>query len=153
MDIKDDKPIKKEHPFCAGNKLGGKPLGTRNKTTLMLESLGADNAEEITRVVIEMARKGDLSAAKIILDRMWPVPKPSTYVTRKWLADVHTQSDINKVMTEVLNDISNGIISLEEGEQLTRVIEKKSQSIQSCMHEELEGVRVQLEKVKREGVV
>ena len=145
----NDKPIapKKEHPFCAGNKLGGKPLGARNKTTLMLESLGADNAEEITRVVIEEARKGDMTAAKMILDRMWPVPKPSTYVTRKWLADVHTQSDINRVMTEVLNDMGNGIISLEEGEQLTKVIEKKAQSIQSCMQEELEHMKEQLKQV------
>src|SRR5665213_366817 len=37
----------------------GKPKGTRNATTRMLEALLAGEAEEITRKAIEMAKAGD----------------------------------------------------------------------------------------------
>ncbi len=45
----------------------GKPKGARHKTTLM-----QDDAERIVNAVITAACNGDMTAAKIILDRICP---------------------------------------------------------------------------------
>jgi hypothetical protein len=53
----------------------GKPKGARHKTTLMAEKLMQDDVKEIVNAVIAAARNGDMTAAKIILDRIAPVSR------------------------------------------------------------------------------
>ena len=48
----------------------GRPLGSRNRATLLMESLMADDAEAIGRKAIEMAKGGDLAAIRLCLDRL-----------------------------------------------------------------------------------
>ena len=50
----------------------GKPKGARHKTTLLAERLMQDDAERIVNAVITAACNGDMTAAKIILDRICP---------------------------------------------------------------------------------
>ena len=52
----------------------GKPKGTRNATTRMLEALLAGEAEEITRKAIEMAKAGHLPAIRELFDRLFGKP-------------------------------------------------------------------------------
>lgn len=51
----------------------GKPKGARHKTTLTADRLMQDDVGEIANAVITAALKGDMMAAKIILDRIAPV--------------------------------------------------------------------------------
>ena len=53
----------------------GKPPGTRNKTTMLAEKLMQDDARDIVRVVLEAAKGGDMTAARLILERIFPVRK------------------------------------------------------------------------------
>ena len=48
----------------------GKPKGLRHKTTLMAEKLMLDDAKRIVNAVITAACNGDMTTAKIILDRI-----------------------------------------------------------------------------------
>ena len=51
----------------SGNPRGKKP-GTKNKTLQLFRS----SDEQLQRKVLEMALSGDLSAMKIVADRLWP---------------------------------------------------------------------------------
>ena len=50
----------------------GKPKGARHKTTLLAEKLMQDDAENIVNAVLTAARDGDMTAARIVLDRILP---------------------------------------------------------------------------------
>ena len=62
------KPFKKGQ---SGNP-AGKPKGTRHKTALLAEKLMSDDVEAIVKAVVDAAKSGDLTAAKIVLDRIAP---------------------------------------------------------------------------------
>src|SRR5215467_1387793 len=53
----------------------GRPRGSRNRATLLMESLLADDAEAIGRKTIEMAKQGDMAAIRLCMDRLAPAPK------------------------------------------------------------------------------
>src|SRR5262249_19741622 len=48
----------------------GRPRGARNRTTLLMESLLADDAEAIGRKAIAMAKQGDMAAIRLCMDRL-----------------------------------------------------------------------------------
>src|SRR5262249_60234281 len=48
----------------------GRPRGSRNKTTVLMQNLLEDEAEEITRKAIEMAKAGDMRAIRVCMDRL-----------------------------------------------------------------------------------
>jgi hypothetical protein len=56
-------------PGQSGNP-AGRPKGSRNKATLAVEVLLDGEAESITRKAIELAKKGDLAAIRLCLDRI-----------------------------------------------------------------------------------
>ena len=59
----------------------GRPVGSRNKTTLMAQSLFDGQAEQICQKVINMAVKdGNWSALKACLDRLLPPLKSAPVV-------------------------------------------------------------------------
>ena len=51
----------------------GRPRGSRNRATLLMEGLLADDAEAIGRKAIEMAKQGDMAAIRLCMDRLAPV--------------------------------------------------------------------------------
>src|SRR5262249_24150308 len=53
----------------------GRPRGSRNGATLVMEGLLADDAEAIGRKAIAMAKQGDMAAIRLCMDRLAPVPK------------------------------------------------------------------------------
>jgi len=50
----------------------GRPRGARNKSTVLLQELLEGEAEAITRKVIELAKKGDMTAIKLCMERLAP---------------------------------------------------------------------------------
>jgi hypothetical protein len=50
----------------------GRPRGSRNKTTMLMQNLLEDEAEAIARKAIEMAKAGDMAAIRVCMDRLAP---------------------------------------------------------------------------------
>ena len=61
-------------PGRSGNP-GGRPRGSRNRSTQALEAILDGEAEALTRRAIEMALEGDGPAMRMCLDRLMPVRK------------------------------------------------------------------------------
>lgn len=62
----------------SGNKKG-RPKGSKNKTTLVKEQIEAGlvaeaeaDALEIYRTTVELAKQGDTTCLKMLMDRYWP---------------------------------------------------------------------------------
>jgi peptidoglycan hydrolase CwlO-like protein len=51
---------------------------------------------------------------------------------------VITQEDANNALTKIMNDVANADLSLEEADQLMSLIQRKIDSTQLCIREELE---------------
>jgi hypothetical protein len=60
-------------PFKAGNP--GRPPGSKNKVTQMVEHLAEGQAEQLVQKVLELAQAGDVSCLRMMLDRLWPARK------------------------------------------------------------------------------
>ena len=61
-------------PGKSGNPKG-RPGGARNRATLIAEQLLDGEAEAITRMAIDLAKKGDLAAVRLCLERLVPARK------------------------------------------------------------------------------
>ncbi|MBS0586855.1 MAG: hypothetical protein JSS37_02625 [Proteobacteria bacterium] len=53
----------------------GRPAGARNKASLMLDKLMEKGAQDIVETVIDRAKGGDMTAARLILERLAPPAK------------------------------------------------------------------------------
>jgi hypothetical protein len=107
--------------FAPGNALGGKPKGARNRTTLAVEALMGDEAEHITRVCIDAAKKGDMVAAKIVLDRVAPVRKGRPVVI-PGMPIVASIDDIPRAHAALIAAVADGHVTAEEAAPLSAML-------------------------------
>jgi hypothetical protein len=98
---RDNTGQKQNHLFPPGQSgnPNGRPLGSRNKTTLAIESLLDGEAETLTRKAIELAKAGDLVALRLCLDRVCPPRKdrPVTFA----MPTLETAADVKRAAFEL----------------------------------------------------
>ena len=58
----------------------GRPRGARNRTTILMQSLLAANAEAIARKAIDLAKDGDIAAIRICMERLAPARRTEPVV-------------------------------------------------------------------------
>jgi hypothetical protein len=110
-------------PFPLGNKANpyGRPKGSRNKATLIVEALLDDEAEAIVRKVIERAKKGDLIALRLCLDRIAPARRDRP--VRFTLPELGSAGDASRAMTAITIAVARGELTPAEAAELSRLIE------------------------------
>jgi hypothetical protein len=64
-------------PFTAGasGNPAGKPKGCRNRAAVLLDAINDDDLTAIVAKLVTRAKSGDMSATKILLDRLVPAPR------------------------------------------------------------------------------
>ena len=77
MDDASKKPSEtRGRPFEPGNPGGpSRPAGSRNKATLVLDQIADDAGKAILERMVEAAKGGDMRAAELVLQRIWPARK------------------------------------------------------------------------------
>ena len=115
-------------PGQSGNPKG-KPQGTRNKATQMVLSLMEGSAEEITQAVLEAAKGGDLSAAKMVLERLAP-PMRERPINID-LPDTSTAQGCADAANAVLQAVGVGDLLPGEGAALAGIVENRRRSIET----------------------
>ena len=103
----------------SGNPSGKKP-GTRNHASRLIETMMAGDVEEITQKVISAAKNGDLTAARIILDRISP-PRKDPPITLD-LPRLETASDAVEAMRSIVCSVTQGEISPSEATSLADLV-------------------------------
>jgi soluble cytochrome b562 len=91
----------------------GRTKGSRNKSTLVLEQIGIDEAVSIWRTVLNLAKGGDLNACKIALDRVFPVRKGAWNLIENTLGKMN-HTDIGDFASRTVTAFKEGSITSEE---------------------------------------
>lgn len=118
-------------PFEKGNPGGpGRPAGSRNRATLLLDKLAEGDGKDILAKTIEAAKAGDLRAADIVLSRVWPVRRGGRPVVFE-LPPVETAADIVKAVGNVATAVAGGELTPEEGNAVAAILEVKRKAIET----------------------
>ena len=130
---KNDPKMRKApgRPFEPGHSGGpGRPAGSRNKATLLLDQLAEGDAQAVLEKQLELAKGGDQRAAEIVLSRVWPVRKgrPVTLA----IPPIITAADIVAALGAVANAMAAGEVTPDEAASVASVLEVKRRSIETA---------------------
>jgi hypothetical protein len=113
-------------PFKPGNP--GRPPGSKNKITQMVEQLAEGQAEQLIQKVLELAQAGDVACLRMILDRLWPLRKgqPVNVV----MPPINTPQDVVSAIASIWTGIRDGRLTPEEASALSIVVDRSVQAIE-----------------------
>ena len=115
-------------PGQSGNP-AGKPRGSRHKTTLFAEKLMQDDAEKIVKAVIEAAGNGDMTAARLILDRICPAPKGRAIQFD--LPNITSLADLGSATAAIVSEMAAGKLTPDEASTVAGVLEFKRKALET----------------------
>lgn len=115
-------------PGQSGNP-AGKPKGARNHATRAVLKLIEGGAEEITRAVLEAAKRGDMGAARFILERIVPAVKERPVSVD--LPDITTAEDVAKAQASILQAVAKGELMPGEGAVLAGIVEARRKALET----------------------
>lgn len=121
----------------------GKPKGVRHTATQISYALMEGNLEEVLATVIERAKGGDMTACKMVLDKVLPNTKDRSIALEMPL--INDLKDVGNAQAEILQAVANGSITPNEGERVASIIEARRRSIETI---DLEARISQLEGQK-----
>jgi hypothetical protein len=96
----------------------GKPKGARHKTKLLAERLMQDDAENIVNAVLTAARNGDMTAAKIILDRLVPVRRAVSFDLPK----IECKADVVPANAAILAAVADGDLTPGDAAEISKLV-------------------------------
>ena len=105
-------------PFEKGNR--GRPAGSRNKVTVAIETLMGKFGEQVAARVIKRASDGDMTAARLVLERIAP-PRRGRPVHLK-LPDIGDAAGLMAAHAAVLRAVATGKLTPEEAEPFSAML-------------------------------
>lgn len=105
----------------------GRPAGSRNKLTILMQSVLAEKAEELISKAVALALEGDPTALRLCIDRLLPPCKD-----RPIHLDLPTNASdaaILEASQNVLAAIAAGEITPREGETLANILKAHLQIV------------------------
>jgi hypothetical protein len=106
----------------------GKARGTRHHITVLAERLMGGDVKAVVTKVVEAAKGGDMTAARLILDRIVPARRgrPVTFT----LPVVATTADLVAALGAILAAVATGELTPDEGAAVAGLIESKRKAIE-----------------------
>ena len=114
--------------FAPGNP--GRPKGARHAALLALDAIGAEDAAEVMRAVVEAAKGGDMRAADILLRRLWPERKGRPVNVD--LPPLDGAGGIAAALDAVAEAVAAGEVTPEEGQAVAAVLETQRRAIETA---------------------
>ena len=99
----------------------GRPRGARNRTTVLLENLLAEDGEAIARKAIELAKAGEIAALRMCLDRLVPARKDEPGVFD--LPALDTAADSVAAAARIVAAVADGDLTPSEAMDVAKVID------------------------------
>ena len=98
----------------------GKPLGARNKVTLAVEGLMGKYGEQVAARVIKRASDGDMTAARLVLERIAPIRRGRS--VRLKLPDIVDAASVMNAHAALLSEVAAGKLTPEEAEPISAML-------------------------------
>jgi hypothetical protein len=112
----------------------GKPKGARHKSTMAAMALLQGEAQALTRVCIDKALEGDLTALKLCLDRI--IPPSKDHPVDIVLPTIRTLDDLPGFTAELLDAVATGRIGATEAEKICKISTAHVQAVQLSTFEQ-----------------
>jgi hypothetical protein len=106
----------------------GRPKGTRSRATILAEKLMLADEEEIVASVIQAAKGGDMTAARLVLERIAPIRKGRPITLALPVTD--TAADIGEAMSAVITQMATGEVTPEEATTVIGLLDAKRKAIE-----------------------
>ena len=105
-------------PFQRGNP--GRPRGSKNRTTRLLEQLMAREGDKLTRKAVDLALDGNVKCIEMCLDRLIPrrIGRPVNFT----LPAVNGAKDVVVAMAAITNAVNDGSLTTEEAGQMVHIL-------------------------------
>jgi hypothetical protein len=129
-------------PGQSGNPKG-RPRGSRNRVTLVALAAMEEGAEAIARKVVGLAKEGDMSAARLVLERLVPPAKERPIFLA--LPSTETATGIAEAQHAILQAVAAGDLLPGEGTALAGIVEARRKAVETL---ELEARISALEEKK-----
>jgi hypothetical protein len=128
-------------PFAPGNP--GRPPGSKNKTTLFAAGLSSEDAAEIMRVGVEMAKARNERLAKLFIERMLPKQRP----VQVDLPHISFASDAVDAHSVIIAAITAGQLSPSEGLAIASIVRECARTVNIAdLETRLEAIEAKLQE-------
>lgn len=111
----------------------GRPPGSLNKSTLLLDQLASEATEKVVLAVQEQAEEGNMYAAAILLARTWPRRRGRP--VQLDLPSVADTGGLVAAQAAVIAAMAKGEISPDEAASVASVLETQRRAIEINDHE------------------
>ena len=119
-------------PGQSGNPKG-RPRGSRNKTSAMVEGLMSGEAEALARKCIEKALEGDATALRLCLERIAPKRRDPPIAFK--LPPIENAEDAEKCGTALIAAVAAGELSATEAAPVMALLVSEKELIEAGDHE------------------
>jgi len=107
----------------------GKPAGARNKATIMVQAIMERGAKDIAEAVVGLAKEGDLSAARLVLERLVPPAKERPIFLA--LPDTGSAEGIDEAQNAILKAVAAGELLPGEATTLAGIVEARRKALET----------------------
>ena len=108
----------------------GRPKGVRNPIYQALDDIATAESKSIILRAIADAKAGNTKAQEILLSRMWPVRAGGRPVLID-LPRIVTMEDVGVALDTIVQGMSDGRLTAEEGAQITTAVQAKVKFIET----------------------
>ena len=108
----------------------GRPKGSRNVVTQMAQKITEADADTIVAIVVNAAKQGDLTAAKIVLDRLYPQRKGVPVRLR--LPPIDGPDDVLRALGATLGEVAAGNLTPEEGVTVASILDTQRRTLETA---------------------
>jgi hypothetical protein len=127
--IIDAEIMERAVPFVKGESgnPAGRPPGARNTRTLLCEAFLENQAEGLTRTLVNMANGGDSTALRLAIDRILPrgASRPILFP----LPRVDSAKAARQAVADVIQGMTTAQLAPRDGNEMLRVIERGAKII------------------------
>ena len=137
-----------------GNETGrkGKPVGSRHRTTRMLDAFADKHAREILESTISAAVDGNLEAAALLLPYIWPKRKGGRVLPSIDLSRVRTPGDVVDAHGRIIAAVASGELTIEEGQGLAALVDRSREAIATAtLAAEMDELRAAMSEMRKKA--
>jgi hypothetical protein len=112
----------------------GRPPGSRNKATLLIEQLLDDATKDITKKAIELAKAGDSTALRLCMDRIVPARK-DRHIAFK-LPKMESPEHAVKAAAAIVEAVAGAELTPSEAAEMMKLVEGYTGILEAEDHEQ-----------------
>ena len=130
-------------PGLSGNP-HGRPRGARNRATIAAETLLDGEADALTRMAIDLAKRGDSTALRLCIERILP-PREDRPVSFD-MPRIETAADSVKAAAAIASAVTEGELTPMEAAELSKVVDGYTRAVETA---DLAARLARLEQVQK----